>query len=87
MKSLASSPSLQVSLIKKGDTCPYDGALMPIETLRQLETKVLNADLYKTELDSHAGEVPLYSAPDSSKFVIIGIVALLLGYLVGMTVR
>lgn len=56
---------------------------MPVETVRQLQTDHLNVQLYKEELNKHAGEVPLYSAPDSSKFVLVGVMALLLGLVIG----
>jgi hypothetical protein len=60
---------------------------LPVETVRQLQTDHLNIQLYKDELAKHSGEVPLYSAPDSSKFVIVGVVALLLGYVIGAAIH
>jgi hypothetical protein len=78
---------LQASLIQKNQPASYDGVLLPIETLRQLQTDHLNMQLYKDELAKHEGEVPLYITPDSSKFVIVGVVALILGYVIGMTVH
>jgi hypothetical protein len=54
-----------------------------METLRGLETKSLNADLYKSELDKHMGEEPLYTPSNHSLEVIIGTVALILGFVIG----
>ena len=54
-----------------------------METLRELETKSLNADLYKTELDKHSGESALLTPSDHSLEVIIGALALVLGFVIG----
>lgn len=56
---------------------------MPVETLRKLETKSLNSDLYKAELEKNQQVIPLYSAPDHSVIVLIGVGGLLIGFLVG----
>jgi hypothetical protein len=58
-----------------------------MEVLRSLETDHLNAQLYKTELSKHEGDVPLYSAPDSSKIIVIGVISLVVGYLIGMSYK
>ena len=47
-----------------------------METLRQLQTKSLNADLYKTELSKHENDLPAISTPAETKLVWYGIGAL-----------
>jgi len=73
----------KVVLLQKSKPAPFDGALMPIEKLRDLETKALNADLYKTELDRQEGAIPMYVAPDSSYLVMGGLAIAVIFFLVG----
>jgi len=77
----------KVVLVEKNQPSPFSGALMPIEKLRDLETKSLNADLYKTELERQEGEVPLYVAPDSSYLVLGGLGIAILFFFVGYGTR
>ena len=72
-----------IVLIQKNQPAAYDGVLMPVETLRNLETKSLNSDLYKAELTKNQQIIPLYSAPDHSALVLIGVGGLLLGFVIG----
>lgn len=60
---------------------------MPIEDLRLLQTDHLNVELYKEELAKHEEDVPLYVAPDSSSFVLLGVGALLIGVLIGLVFK
>jgi hypothetical protein len=69
--------------MEKGQPSPFSGALMPIERLRDLETKSLNADLYKQELERNEGQVPLYVAPDSSVMVLGGVSIAILFFFAG----
>jgi hypothetical protein len=69
--------------LKRGETAPFDGALLPIEDLAKLETDHLNAQLYKDELAKHQGETPLYAPTDHSLDVIIGVAALVVGIIIG----
>lgn len=85
MKSLADSP--KIVLLQRNDKAPYAGALMPVEDLRKLETKSLNADLYKTELDKQLDQPPGYAPQDSSKIIIFTVLGALLGYFVGVSLR
>lgn len=77
----------KVVLLQKSEPAPFSGALMPIEKLRDLETKSLNADLYKTEIDKQDAQVPLYVAPDSSYLVLGGLGIAILFFFVGYGVR
>ena len=84
---LTNSPNPQVTLIKSGDLAPYQGFLVPPEMLRQLQTDHLNGILYKNELTKIQGQTPLYTPTDRSFTVVVGVVALLVGFLVGSSIR
>ena len=60
---------------------------MPRETLQSLQLDHLNADLYKTELDKCQSLPPLLQPSDHSLDIIIGITALITGYIIGATVK
>ena len=77
------STAQQVTLLQVNQPAPYQGALLPLETLRNLQTDHLNAALYKTELEKHESNTPLYQPSDHSLDVIIAIVCLGLGYWAG----
>jgi hypothetical protein len=74
-------------LLQKSQPANYDGVLMPSETFRNYETDHLNAQLYRDELKKHEGAVPLYTTPDGSTLVLIGIGGAVLGYVIGVTTR
>jgi len=60
---------------------------MPVDYAKALETKSLNADLYKVELQKHMADVPAYSTPSSSLIVLIGLGALITGFGLGLITR
>jgi len=80
MLSTQSLAQSQVTLLKKTDPAPYAGALLPIEDLKALQKDHLNAIDYKKELEEHESEMPLFFAPDSKTFVIIGMSGVVLGF-------
>ena len=73
----------KVVLLQKDQPANFDGALIPIEKLRELETDHLNAALYKTELERQEGTVPLYVAPDSSYLILGGLGIAILFFFIG----
>ena len=54
---------------------------------RELEKNSLDMNLYKSELAKHEGEVPLYSAPDGGRTLLIGLGCALLGFVIGSTTK
>lgn len=60
---------------------------MPVDYAKALEKKSLDADLYKQELEKHEGSIPLYSTPDGSTLVLIGLGGALIGFIVGLSTR
>lgn len=60
---------------------------MPMDYAKALEQKSMNADLYKQELEKHEGAIPLYSTPDGSTLVLIGLGGALVGFVIGMSTR
>lgn len=77
----------KVVLIQKNQPASFDGVLMPIEKLRELETDSLNAKLYKTELEKNEGSIPLYVAPDGSYLVLGGLSIAILFFFIGYGTR
>lgn len=76
-------PQPQIVLIQKDEKASFSGALLPIDALRQLETKSLNSELYKAELEKNQQIIPLYSAPDHSILVLVGVGGLIIGFIIG----
>jgi hypothetical protein len=60
---------------------------MPVDYAKQLEKNSLDAQLYKSELEKHEGSIPLYTTPDSSVIILVGVGGLLTGYLIGSLVH
>lgn len=60
---------------------------MPIEKLRDLETKSLNADLYKAEIERDEAAVPLYVAPEGSYLIFGGLGIAVLFFFIGYGAR
>src|SRR5208282_1512589 len=77
----------QAVILQKSSPAPYYGVLMPIDYAKQLEQKSLDAELYKSELAKHEGAVPLYTTPDGSYLVLIGLGGALVGFIVGLSTR
>jgi hypothetical protein len=73
----------QAILLNQNDKAPYYGVLMSVDYARELEKKSLDLDLYKSEIEKHEGEVPLYTTPDGGKTILIGLGCALLGFLIG----
>lgn len=59
---------------------------MPVETLRILETDHLNVQLLKNELDKQA-QLLIPPTPSHSMEVVVGIMGLIIGYLVGASIK
>lgn len=71
----------KIILIQKNQVASFDGALISIEKLRDLETKSLNADLYKEELKKHEGDLPPVPLSAETKGIWYGV-----GILTGMAI-
>jgi len=77
----------QAILLPKNSPAPYVGILMPVNYAKQLEKNTLDLALYKSEVQKHEGAIPLYTAPDSSVIILVGVGGLLTGYLIGTLVH
>lgn len=77
----------QAILLQKSSPAPYYGILMPVDYAKQLEKNTLDLALYKSELEKHEGAVPLYTTPDGSILVLVGVGGLLAGFLIGSLVH
>jgi hypothetical protein len=60
---------------------------MPVDYAKQLEKNTLDMQLYKSELQKHEGEVPLYTAPDGGRTILIGLGCAILGFVIGSLAR
>ena len=77
----------QAILLQKNSPAPFYGILMPVDYAKQLEKNTLDMQLYKSELQKHEGAVPLYTTPDGSILVLVGVGGLLTGFLIGSLVH
>jgi hypothetical protein len=77
----------QAVLLQKSQPSPYYGVLMPIDYAKQLEKNSLDMALYKSELEKHEASIPLYTTPDGSTIVMVGVGAAILGFVIGAATR